>query len=168
MSYRLISLPPPRTFLFRHLGVLAAAWLLVAATSACGRSVTNSGSKLADASSMDARNQDDRMIVDTLPNLKADAESPADSGLKTADASSADARNQDDRMTVDTLPDLKPDGLAAFWRPHFHCDEGFSWALAGHVAVSIGARGLFRAQPPDAEGALFFALMELPGITSQA
>lgn len=60
-------------------------------------------------------------------------------------------------------PDLKPDGLAAFWRPHFHCDEGFSWALAGHVAVSIGARGLFRAQPPEAEGALFFALLELPG-----
>lgn len=59
-------------------------------------------------------------------------------------------------------PDLKPDGLAAFWRPNFHCDEGFSWALAGHVAVSIGARGLFRAQPPGSEGALFFALLELP------
>lgn len=59
-------------------------------------------------------------------------------------------------------PDLKPDGLAAFWRPHFHCDEGFSWALAGHVAVSLGARGLFRAQPPDADGALFFAILELP------
>ena len=41
------------------------------------------------------------------------------------------------------------------------CDEGFAWALAGHLAVSIGARGLFRAQPPDAEGALFFALLEL-------
>ncbi len=59
-------------------------------------------------------------------------------------------------------PDLKPDGLAAFWRPHFHCDEGFAWALAGHVAVSIGARGLFRAQPAEAEGALFFALLALP------
>lgn len=59
-------------------------------------------------------------------------------------------------------PDLKPDGLAAFWRPHFHCDEGFSWALAGHVAVSLGARGLFRAQPAPGEGALFFALLELP------
>ncbi len=65
-------------------------------------------------------------------------------------------------------PDLKPEGLAAFWRPHFHCDEGFSWALAGHIAVSIGARGLFRAQPPDAEGALFFALLELPVLTAQA
>jgi hypothetical protein len=65
-------------------------------------------------------------------------------------------------------PDLKPDGLAAFWRPHFHCDEGFSWALAGHVAVSLGARGLFRAQPPDADGALFFAILELPPVTAQA
>lgn len=59
-------------------------------------------------------------------------------------------------------PDLKPEGFAALWRAHFHCDEGFAWALAGHVAVSIAARGLFRAHPPDAEGALFFAIMELP------
>ncbi|MFO0597763.1 MAG: hypothetical protein U0228_20845 [Myxococcaceae bacterium] len=59
-------------------------------------------------------------------------------------------------------PDVKPPGLAALWRGHFHCDEGFAWALAGHVAVSIGARGLFRAQPPGAEGALFFAILELP------
>jgi hypothetical protein len=65
-------------------------------------------------------------------------------------------------------PELKPDGLAAFWRPHFHCDEGFSWALAGHVAVSLGARGLFRAQPPEADGALFFAILELPPVTAQA
>lgn len=65
-------------------------------------------------------------------------------------------------------PELKPDGLAAFWRPHFHCDEGFAWALAGHVAVSIGARGLFRAQPAEAEGALFFALLELPALTAPA
>jgi acyl transferase domain-containing protein len=53
-------------------------------------------------------------------------------------------------------------GAAAFWRPHFHCDEGFAWALAGHVAVSIAARGLFRAHPPEGEGALFFAVLELP------
>lgn len=59
-------------------------------------------------------------------------------------------------------PDLRPDGMAAFWRPHFHCDEGFAWALAGHVAVSIAARGLFRAHPPEGEGALFFAVLELP------
>lgn len=75
-----------------------------------------------------------------------------------------------DRVRRVCQPDLKPDGLAAFWRPHFHCDEGFAWALAGHLAVSIGARGLFRAQPPDAEGALFFAILELPPVqvTSQA
>ena len=65
-----------------------------------------------------------------------------------------------DRVRRVCQPDLKTDGLAAFWRAHFHCDEGFAWALAGHIAVSIGARGLFRAQPPDAEGALFFAVTE--------
>lgn len=73
-----------------------------------------------------------------------------------------------DRVRRVCQPELQPDGLAAFWRPHFHCDEGFAWALAGHVAVSIGARGLFRAQPGEAEGALFFALLELPALTSQA
>ncbi len=62
-------------------------------------------------------------------------------------------------------PELKQDGMAAFWRPHFHCDEGFAWALAGNVAVSIGARGLFRAQPRESEGALFFALLDF---TAQA
>lgn len=59
-------------------------------------------------------------------------------------------------------PEAKGEGMAAFWRDHFHCDEGFAWALSGHVAVSLGARGLFRAQPPEAEGALFFAILELP------
>ena len=66
-----------------------------------------------------------------------------------------------DRVRRICQPDLKANGLAALWRPHFHCDEGFAWALGGHVAVSIGARGLFRAQPPEAEGALFFALLDL-------
>lgn len=65
-----------------------------------------------------------------------------------------------DRVRRICQPDLKADGLAALWRPHFHCDEGFAWALGGHVAVSLGARGLFRAQPPGAEGALFFALLD--------
>lgn len=71
-------------------------------------------------------------------------------------------RASTDRVRRVCQPDLKPDGLAAFWRPHFHCDEGFAWALASHLAVSIGARGLFRAQPPGVEGALFFALLDLP------
>ncbi len=66
-----------------------------------------------------------------------------------------------DRVKRICQPELKANGLAALWRPHFHCDEGFAWALGGHVAVSIGARGLFRAQPPEAEGALFFALLDL-------
>lgn len=65
-------------------------------------------------------------------------------------------------------PELRADGQAAFWRPHFHCDEGFAWALAGHVVVSLGARGLFRAQPPGGDGALFFAVMELPPLTPPA
>lgn len=65
-------------------------------------------------------------------------------------------------------PDLRPPGLAAFWRPHFHCDEGFAWALAANVAVTLGARGLFRAQPPGADGALVFAVLELPPLTAQA
>lgn len=65
-------------------------------------------------------------------------------------------------------PDLKADGQAAFWRPHFHCDEGFAWALAGHVVVSLGGRGLFRAQPPGADGALFFSVMGLPPLTPPA
>ncbi len=73
-----------------------------------------------------------------------------------------------DRVRRVCQPQLKADGQAAFWRPHFHCDEGFAWALAGNVVVSIGARGLFRAQPPGAEGALFFALMELPPLTPPA
>lgn len=67
-----------------------------------------------------------------------------------------------DRVRRICQPELKPDGLAALWRPHFYCDEGFAWALAGHVAVSIGARGLFRGQPPDTNGALIFALLDLP------
>ncbi len=57
-------------------------------------------------------------------------------------------------------PELKQDGMAAFWRPHFHCDEGFAWALAGNIAVSIGARGLFRAVPPGTSDALFFAVSD--------
>ena len=65
-----------------------------------------------------------------------------------------------DRVRRICQPELKADGLAALWRPHFHCDEGFAWALGGHLAVGIGARGLFRAQPPGAEGALFFALLD--------
>lgn len=73
-----------------------------------------------------------------------------------------------DRVRRVCQPELHADGLSALWRPHFHCDEGFAWALSGHVAVSIGARGLFRAVPPGSDDALFFAILELPPITPQA
>jgi hypothetical protein len=59
-------------------------------------------------------------------------------------------------------PDVTQPGLSALWRGQFHCDEGFAWALAGSMVVSIGARGLFRAQPPGETSAVFFALMTEP------
>jgi hypothetical protein len=59
-------------------------------------------------------------------------------------------------------PDEVQDGLSALWRPSYHCDEGFAWTVAGSVAVSVGARGLFRGLLPDGSGAVFFAVMELP------
>lgn len=59
-------------------------------------------------------------------------------------------------------PEAQPPGFSALWRPHFHCDEGFAWTLAGYVAVSIGARGLFRGALKDGSGAALFALLDLP------
>lgn len=59
-------------------------------------------------------------------------------------------------------PELQAEGLAALWRPHFYQDEACVWAVASHVAVGIGARGLFRAEPPGENGALLFAPMEWP------
>jgi hypothetical protein len=60
---------------------------------------------------------------------------------------------------------VQQEGLSAFWRPGFHCDEGFAWAVAGSAVVSTGARGLFRAEVTDRSGAVFFALRELPKAT---
>ncbi len=60
-------------------------------------------------------------------------------------------------------PDAQPPGLSALWRDHFHCDEGFAWALAGHVVVSVGARGLYRAEVPGTPEGVFFAVMAEPG-----
>jgi hypothetical protein len=57
-------------------------------------------------------------------------------------------------------PQFQPQGLAAFWRPSFHCDEGFAWATASSVAVSIGSRGLFRGSVGGA--AVVFAPMTWP------
>jgi hypothetical protein len=59
-------------------------------------------------------------------------------------------------------PDAAPDGLSALWRPSYHCDEGFAWTVAGSVAVSLGARGIFRGQLPDGSGAALFAVLALP------
>lgn len=59
-------------------------------------------------------------------------------------------------------PGARTPGLTALWRPFFQCDEGFAWALATHVAVAVGARGLFRAEVPDKDEVLVFAPMELP------
>jgi hypothetical protein len=60
-------------------------------------------------------------------------------------------------------PDVTQPGLSALWRASFHCDEGFAWSVAGSIVVSIGARGLFRAELPQGEGVIFFAVMsDLP------
>jgi hypothetical protein len=71
-----------------------------------------------------------------------------------------------DRVRRFCLPNgARPEGLSALWRPSFHCDEGFAWAVAGSVVVGIGARGLFRGELPDGSGVVLFALMELPAAT---
>jgi len=59
-------------------------------------------------------------------------------------------------------PDAQSPGLAALWRDQFHCDEGFAWALMGHVLVSVGARGIFRVVTSDQDAAVFFAVLADP------
>ncbi len=59
-------------------------------------------------------------------------------------------------------PQTAQAGLSALWRDHFHCDEGFAWALASHVTVAIGARGLVRAQAPGLPVIVLYAVMENP------
>lgn len=59
-------------------------------------------------------------------------------------------------------PQARPEGLSALWREHFHCDEGFAWALATHLCVAVGGRGLFRAWEPTPRQAIFYALLEDP------
>ena len=66
------------------------------------------------------------------------------------------------RVKAVCAPDGAQPGLSAFWRDHFHCDEGFAWALAAHVAVSIGARGLFRGEESGQPVILLYAVMEEP------
>jgi hypothetical protein len=67
-----------------------------------------------------------------------------------------------DRVKRICAPDVTQPGLSAMWRPEFHCDEGFAWAIAGSVVVSLGARGIFRGELPDDAGVIFFALMAEP------
>lgn len=59
-------------------------------------------------------------------------------------------------------PEVAQPGMSALWRPQFTCDEGFVWAIAGAIVVSLGARGVFRAELPDGEGVILFALMADP------
>lgn len=59
-------------------------------------------------------------------------------------------------------PEAQSPGFAALWRDQFHCDEGFAWALMGHVMVSVGARGIVRVVTSDQEAAVFFAALEEP------
>ena len=59
-------------------------------------------------------------------------------------------------------PDARQPGLSALWRAHFHCDEGFAWALASSIAVSVGARGLVRVEEPGQPVILIYAVMSDP------
>ena len=59
-------------------------------------------------------------------------------------------------------PATQQAGLSALWRDHFHCDEGFAWALAAHVTVAIGARGLVRAETAGLPVVVLYAVMENP------
>lgn len=42
--------------------------------------------------------------------------------------------------------DAKQAGLSALWRAGFAADEGFVWAVCGHVCVALGARGAYRVE----------------------
>lgn len=63
-----------------------------------------------------------------------------------------------DRVKRVCAPDAQMPGMSAFWREAFLGDEAFAFALAGHVAVALGARGLFRAERPDSPEVLLFAV----------
>ncbi|MDP1920711.1 MAG: hypothetical protein Q8L14_30990 [Myxococcales bacterium] len=71
-----------------------------------------------------------------------------------------------DRVKRVCAPEVTQPGLSAMWRPEFHCDEGFAWAIAGSIVVSLGARGIFRAELPDDAGVIFFALMAEPTLAA--
>jgi hypothetical protein len=56
-------------------------------------------------------------------------------------------------------PNTQPPGLSALYRPHYQCDQGFSFTVCGSVCVSLGARGLVRMPVADKSASVFFALM---------
>ncbi len=59
-------------------------------------------------------------------------------------------------------PSQMASGLAAMWRPHYQCDEGFIFTLCGSVCVALGAKGLFYMPVADGSAAVFFAVMRPP------
>lgn len=59
-------------------------------------------------------------------------------------------------------PDTTAPGLSALWRAHFHCDEGFAWALAAHATVAVTGRGLIRVEAPGHPVVVLYAVMEDP------
>lgn len=67
-----------------------------------------------------------------------------------------------ERVKKICAPDAVQPGLSALWRDHFHCDEGFAWALASHLAVALGARGLARAESAGLPVMVIYAVMEPP------
>jgi hypothetical protein len=67
-----------------------------------------------------------------------------------------------DKVRHVCAPETTQAGLSALWRDHFHCDEGFAWALASHITVAIGARGLVRAETPGLPVIVLYAVMENP------
>lgn len=69
------------------------------------------------------------------------------------------------RVKAVCAPEATQPGLSALWRDHFHCDEGFAWAIASHVAVAIGARGLFRAEETGQPVIVLYAVMAEPIIS---
>lgn len=56
-------------------------------------------------------------------------------------------------------------GLAALYRPAYHCDEGLAHSAAGAIAVGLGARGLFRG-PVDG-GARLWAVLQLAPVAER-
>ena len=67
-----------------------------------------------------------------------------------------------DRVKRVCDPDTLAPGLSALWRDHFHCDEGFAWALAAHVTVAVSGRGLIRVERPGHPVIVLYAVMKDP------